>query len=183
MTARASAAFCSSPAPPIAIGIMPTIIAAAVISTGRIRVWPASMAASNAGLAGELLLAREGDEQDRVRRGDADRHDRAHQRGNVERRAGDEQHRRGCRRRSPAAPAGRRTDRRNSGSSPPSAGTRTPRRTGCRCRGRGNCRSMLWIWPSDLDVIARLELRLTARRRSCRSRPPRCRDRAPCTLA
>src|SRR5262245_1227533 len=48
ITARASAAFCSSPAPPIAIGIMPTIIAAAVISTGRIRVCPASIAAWNA---------------------------------------------------------------------------------------------------------------------------------------
>ena len=48
MTARASAAFCSSPAPPIAIGIMPTIIAAAVISTGRMRVWPAAIAASRA---------------------------------------------------------------------------------------------------------------------------------------
>ena len=48
MTARARAAFCSSPAPPIAIGIMPTIIAAAVISTGRIRVWPAAIAASRA---------------------------------------------------------------------------------------------------------------------------------------
>ena len=48
MTARASTAFCSSPAPPIAIGIMPTIIAAAVISTGRMRVRPASIAASNA---------------------------------------------------------------------------------------------------------------------------------------
>src|SRR5712675_935217 len=48
MTARASAAFCSSPGPPIAIGIIPTIIAAAVISTGRIRVRPAEMAASKA---------------------------------------------------------------------------------------------------------------------------------------
>src|SRR5262249_23556211 len=38
MTARASAAFCSSPAPPIAIGTIPTIMAAAVISTGRMRV-------------------------------------------------------------------------------------------------------------------------------------------------
>jgi len=36
MTARASAACCSSPGPPIAIGTMPTIIAAAVINTGRI---------------------------------------------------------------------------------------------------------------------------------------------------
>ena len=41
----------------------------------------------------QLLLARERHEQDRVRRGDADRHDRAHQRGHVQRRAGDEQHR------------------------------------------------------------------------------------------
>src|SRR5580704_3259386 len=48
ITARASAAFCSSPGPPIAIGIMPTTIAAAVISTGRMRVWPASTAARNA---------------------------------------------------------------------------------------------------------------------------------------
>src|SRR3979411_626761 len=48
MTARASAAFCASPAPPIAMGIMPTIIAAAVINTGRILVWPALMAASKA---------------------------------------------------------------------------------------------------------------------------------------
>ncbi len=48
MTARASAAFCSSPGPPIAIGIMPTIIAAAVISTGRMRVCPAEIAASRA---------------------------------------------------------------------------------------------------------------------------------------
>ena len=48
MTARARAAFCSSPGPPIAIGIMPTIIAAAVISTGRIRVRPAEIAASKA---------------------------------------------------------------------------------------------------------------------------------------
>src|SRR4029079_8690582 len=50
MTARASAAFCSSPAPPMAMGIMPTTMAAAVISTGRIRVWPASIAASCADL-------------------------------------------------------------------------------------------------------------------------------------
>ena len=48
ITARASAAFCSSPGPPIAIGIMPTIIAVAVISTGRMRVRPEAIAASNA---------------------------------------------------------------------------------------------------------------------------------------
>ena len=50
------------------------------------------MAASNDGLAGKLLLVGKGHEQDRIGRGDADRHDRAHQRGNAERRAGDEQH-------------------------------------------------------------------------------------------
>ena len=48
ITARASTAFCSSPAPPSAIGTMPTIIAAAVISTGRSRVVPADSAASTA---------------------------------------------------------------------------------------------------------------------------------------
>jgi hypothetical protein len=48
ITARASAAFCSSPGPPIAIGSMPTIIAAAVICTGRSRVVPAGSAARNA---------------------------------------------------------------------------------------------------------------------------------------
>jgi len=53
---------------PIAIGIMPTIIAVAVISTGRIRVRPAEIAASKAAHAGQLLLAREGDEQDRIGR-------------------------------------------------------------------------------------------------------------------
>ncbi len=44
------------------------------------------------GLAGQLLLARKSHEQDRVCRGDADRHDRTHQRGHVESGAGHEQH-------------------------------------------------------------------------------------------
>ena len=92
ITARARAAFCSSPAAPIAIGIMPTIIAAAVISTGRMRVRPAAIAASRALRPAWLLLASEGDQQDRVRRSHADRHDGAHQRGDAERRAGGEQH-------------------------------------------------------------------------------------------
>ena len=49
MTARPSGAFCSPPSPrPSAIGIMPMIMASAVISTGRKRVTPASMAASRA---------------------------------------------------------------------------------------------------------------------------------------
>ena len=54
ITARASTAFCSSPAPPIAIGSMPTIIAAAVISTGLRRVLPAATAASTGELPARL---------------------------------------------------------------------------------------------------------------------------------
>src|SRR5258705_687672 len=46
MTARPSGAFCSPPSPsPSAMGIMPMIMAKAVIRTGRNRVKPASMAA------------------------------------------------------------------------------------------------------------------------------------------
>src|SRR5262245_20648273 len=51
----------------------------------------------------ELLFTRERDQENGIRRCDADRHDRAHQRGDAERRAGDEQHRddaaQGCRQR------------------------------------------------------------------------------------
>src|ERR1700722_14304872 len=47
ITARPSGAFCSPPSPaPNAMGIMPMIIASAVIMTGRNRVAPASMAAA-----------------------------------------------------------------------------------------------------------------------------------------
>ncbi len=49
MTARPRGAFCSPPSPrPKAIGIMPMIMANAVMSTGRKRVNPACSAASNA---------------------------------------------------------------------------------------------------------------------------------------
>src|ERR1700685_4083826 len=49
ITARPNGAFCSPPSPrPSAIGIMPIIIAVAVITTGRMRVNPACRAASNA---------------------------------------------------------------------------------------------------------------------------------------
>ena len=48
MTERARTAFCSPPGAPIAIGIMPAIIAAAVMRTGRSRVTPADRAASKA---------------------------------------------------------------------------------------------------------------------------------------
>src|SRR5579859_1511876 len=47
ITARASGAFCSPPSPiPSAIGIMPRIMAPAVIRTGRRRVYPADIAAT-----------------------------------------------------------------------------------------------------------------------------------------
>src|SRR5262249_23386882 len=50
-----------------------------------------------------LVLPAHEDEENGIRRCDADRHDRAHQRGDAERRAGDEQHRddaaQGCRQR------------------------------------------------------------------------------------
>ena len=49
MTARPNGAFCSPPSPnPNAIGIMPMIMAKAVMSTGRSRVNPACSAASKA---------------------------------------------------------------------------------------------------------------------------------------
>ena len=44
---------------------------------GRVKGGPESAPAF------ELLLAREGDQEDGVRRGDADRHDRAHERGDL----------------------------------------------------------------------------------------------------
>ncbi len=69
-----------------AIGIMPAIIAALVISTGRMRARAASMAASQRRPAAPARLLGEGHEQDRVRDGDADRHDRAHERLHVQRR-------------------------------------------------------------------------------------------------
>ena len=67
MTARPSGAFCSPPSPsPSAIGIMPMIMASAVISTGRKRVKPASMRGQpRIAVLGEPLLG-EGHHQDAV---------------------------------------------------------------------------------------------------------------------
>ena len=62
MTARPSGAFCSPPSPaPSAMGIMPMIMARAVMQTGRKRVAPASTAASEgvAGDAARRSLAKE----------------------------------------------------------------------------------------------------------------------------
>ena len=86
MTARPSGAFCSPPSPrPSDMGSMPMIIASAVIMTGP----QAGDAGGERGLGRvaplRALIVGEGDHQDRVGRGHADAHDRAHQRGHVER--------------------------------------------------------------------------------------------------
>ena len=91
ITARASTAFCSSPGPPIAIGSMPTIIAPAVMRTGRSRVLPASTQPARDAFVLHAL-AREGHEQDRIRGRNANRHDRAHQRWDAQGSARDKQH-------------------------------------------------------------------------------------------
>ena len=91
MTARPSGAFCSPASPrPSAIGIMPMIIASAVISTGRNRVLPDldHRIERRQRFVARAQVVGEGDHQDRVRHRDADRHDRAHQRHHVDRRAG-----------------------------------------------------------------------------------------------
>jgi len=55
ITARPSGAFCSPPSPkPKAIGTIPMIIASAVISTGRTRVYPAETAACSAGIPSSI---------------------------------------------------------------------------------------------------------------------------------
>ena len=93
MTARPSGADCAPPSPkPIAIGIMPKIIAAAVIRIARRRLLAPSRAASNSGVSFAPRMLGEGDQQNRVGDRDADRHDRAHERLNVQRGAGEPQH-------------------------------------------------------------------------------------------
>ncbi len=78
MTARPSGAFCSAPSPrPSAIGIMPMIIANAVIRTGRMRLAPASSAAVSGGAPAESRWRANDNHQNAVRGGDAHRHDRA----------------------------------------------------------------------------------------------------------
>ena len=93
MTARPSGAFCSPPSPrPSAIGTMPMIIASAVISTGRKRTKPASIAAATGSPSCVEPLAREADDEHAVRGRDAHAHDRAGERRHRQRRAGGEQH-------------------------------------------------------------------------------------------
>ena len=72
---------------------MPRIIASAVMRIGRSRVLPASTTASN-GVRRFVATAQvvgETHDQDRIRYRDADRHDRSHQRFDVDRGAGDRQ--------------------------------------------------------------------------------------------
>ena len=92
MTARPSGAFCSPPSPsPSAMGIMPMIMARAVMMTGRKRVAPASTAARMASPWCCEAVFGEGDDEDAVGGGDAHAHDRAHERGNAERGVGEEE--------------------------------------------------------------------------------------------
>ena len=93
MTARPSGAACAPPSPnPMAMGTMPKIIAAAVIRMARRRLAAPSRAASQQRLAFVPRAFGERDQQNRVGHRDPDRHDRAHERLNVERGAGRQQH-------------------------------------------------------------------------------------------
>ncbi len=93
MTARPRGAFCSPLSPrPRAMGIMPMIMAVAVMMTGRRRVNPASSAASRALNALVHLLSREADDENAVRGSDPHAHDRAGERGHAHRGMGEEQH-------------------------------------------------------------------------------------------
>ena len=73
------------------MGTMPMIMASAVISTGRKRVTPASIAARTRIACGRQTLAREAHHQDRIGGGDPHAHQGAGQRGHRQRRAGGEQ--------------------------------------------------------------------------------------------
>src|SRR4029079_4406706 len=109
ITAWPSGAFCSPPSPrPSDIGSMPMIMASAVMTTGRQRTKPASMAAAagspsaasrsraklmtHTTLARPQPLAREADDQHRVGGRHAHAHDRAGQRRHRQRGAGGKQH-------------------------------------------------------------------------------------------
>src|SRR5580693_7270345 len=88
MTARPSGADCAPLSPiPMAIGSIPKIIAAAVISTARSRPLAPSRVAS-----GVARLFRECDQQNGVGHPDSNSHNRAHERLDVESGAGPEQH-------------------------------------------------------------------------------------------
>ncbi len=92
MTARPRGAFCSPPSPaPRAMGIMPMIMARAVMRTGRKRVAPASMAAWDSIAVLLKAVLGEGDDEDAVGGGDAHAHDRAHERRDAEGGAGGEE--------------------------------------------------------------------------------------------
>ena len=93
ITARPSGAFCSPPSPrPSAIGTMPMIMA----SRGHQHRAQSRVTGENRGiergLAFAQLFVRECDHQNAVRGGDADAHDRAHHRFDVERRVREKQH-------------------------------------------------------------------------------------------
>ena len=82
----------------MAMGSMPKIMAAAVISMARRRPAGAFARRIQNGLPVVARALGEGDQQNRIRHGDSDRHDGAHERLNVQRSAGDQQHQTGPRR-------------------------------------------------------------------------------------
>ena len=94
-TARPSGAVCSPPSPrPSAIGTMPAIIARLVMRIGRRRLRAPSTRRRRSAARRRAMPAAfgEGHQQDRVRHGHADGHDRAHERLNVQRRARQPEH-------------------------------------------------------------------------------------------
>ena len=93
-TARPSGAVCSAafPQAPAPSATMPAIIARLVMRMGRSRLRAPSTAAPRGGGSGEAAPFGEGHQQNRVGHRDADGHDCAHERLNVEGRAGQPQH-------------------------------------------------------------------------------------------
>src|SRR5437016_8887426 len=92
ITAMASGCSIWEPAPKASdSGIIPATVAIAVIRMGRRRRSPASIMASRAEYpsGAEALICIE--QENAILRDDSDDHDEAHERRNIERRAGDQQ--------------------------------------------------------------------------------------------
>ena len=93
MMARANGAYASEPVPNFkAMGIKPRIVANEVIRMGRKRTRQAVPTASRKALALGAQRAREFHDQNAVGNHDANHHDHAHERHDVEGRSGEQQH-------------------------------------------------------------------------------------------
>ena len=92
MMARAMGVYCSPPVPSfMAMGIIPMMVASDVIRIGRRRTRQAVMTASTTDSPCSSELVREIDDQDAVGVRDADQHQHAHQRHDVQRGVGERQ--------------------------------------------------------------------------------------------